>query len=98
MSWLGERGEQGYSMTKEEILSSMAKISLAGKMNYVTNQYSEYPCIIPYYAFSLQNPMEEMMLPKVILFFQVRCENPMETFLSVLLKNQKDKYCSKSFI
>ena len=87
MSWTGEPGEKGYVMSREEILSNMARLSLTGKLSLAKQRYNNWPGLIPYYDWIPEIKPEDLLRQIVAPHFPTHREILEERTLSILLKN-----------
>lgn len=90
MCWTGEPGPEGYVMTKKECITSMARLSLAGKLGRAVSEIEEFMPdwynFVPTYDWNRYATPEEV-LPQISLqSFASQYDTLWERVLSILLK------------
>lgn len=95
MSWTGEPGVEGYVMTKEECITSMARLSLTGKLGHAISEiislWPEWYSLVPYYDWNPIATDEEILSQISLLSFASQYDTLPERGLSILLKKLQEE-------
>lgn len=88
----GESGTKGASMSQKEILTSMARLSLTGKLHLAISDSicKEYACMIPYYEWRSDIKPEILMRQILVPLSASLHVIHWERVLSILLKNSEE--------
>lgn len=90
MCWAGEPGAEGYVMTKEECITSMARLSLTGKLGRAVSEIEEFlpdwHNFVPAYDWDRYATSEEVLSRISLQSFVSRYDTLWERVLSILLK------------
>lgn len=87
MCWNGNEGAEVYFMSKKEILTNMARLSLTGRMNLAIQNSDPWFWLTPYYEWLPGITKEELMSQISVPSFASQYGTPQETMLSTLLRN-----------
>ena len=89
----GPPGASGYVPCVDEILPSMARLSLCGMLDHALKDKlcSVYAFLIPHYKSNLFSTQEELLRRIQVPALADRYVTPWERVLSILLKNQETK-------
>ena len=95
MSWSGGPGAKGHIMTTKEALTSMARLSLMGKLKCAIFE-TDTSCpgwrfLVPYYNWNPSITAEEVLLQISLQSFASQYETLPERVLSILLRKLQGK-------
>lgn len=95
MCWAGGPGAKGYVMTKDECITSMARLSLTGKLRRaiveVELEWSGWYSLVPYYDWNPIATDEEALSQISLQSFASQYDTLWERVLSILLKKFQEK-------
>ena len=95
MSWTGEPGSEGCVMTKKECITSMARLSLTGKLRRAVSEIEKFLPdwynFVPAYDWNRHATPEEVLSQISLQSFASQYDTLWERVLSILLKKFQEK-------